>query len=137
MTMFASVMERRRGVYAALVIIAIDLGLFVHRHPAELGRQVSDAVGDALWAAMIVWIISLIAPTASRRFRFGVAYAICAVVETSQALHGTTLDALRANRFAQLVLGSGFDPRDFVWYAIGVVIAVLIDRWIITRPTSS
>lgn len=135
--MLASVMERRRGVYAGLMILSVDTGLFVNIRPRPFGPRISDALGDALWATMIVWIISLIAPTAGRLFRFGIAYAICVIVELSQALHTGRLDALRANRFARLVLGSGFDPRDFVWYALGIVAAVLIDQWIITRRPSS
>jgi hypothetical protein len=45
----------------------------------------------------------------------------------SQAFHTPWLDAMRANRLGQLVLGSGFDPRDFVAYAIGIVGAACLD----------
>src|SRR4051812_7158736 len=113
---------QRRGIYVGLTVVTISLGLLEHRQAAALGHRLGDAAGDAMWASMIVWIISAIVPFAGRPFRFGIAYAICLSVELSQAVHGPTLDALRANRFAQLVLGSGFDPRDFLWYAIGIAV---------------
>lgn len=73
---------------------------------------------------LIAWLAGAFAPRATRAARGLSAYAICAAVESSQLLHSPTLDALRATMLGHLVLGSGFDPRDFVSYALGVAIAV-------------
>lgn len=55
---------------------------------------------------------------------------ICAAVETSQLYHPSWLDAIRATRPGQLVLGSGFVPRDFASYGLGVMGAALIESTI-------
>jgi hypothetical protein len=102
-----------------------------------LGGTTRDVVGDALWAAMIVWWVGVFAPDGRAWIRYGVAYAICALVEISQAYHSPSLDAIRANRIGQLVLGSGFDARDLLAYALGVGAAALADAAFVSRTEHS
>jgi hypothetical protein len=130
-----SFVDRRRVTYLALALTTIVVGLVVHFGGRVLAPAARDILGDALWAAMIVWWVGVIAPRANPPTRYGIAYAICAVVELSQAYHTPGLDAARANRLGQLVLGSGFDPRDLIAYAIGVGAAALLDATIIRRQT--
>jgi hypothetical protein len=49
-------------------------------------------------------------------------------VEVSQLYHRPWLDDLRATSFGHLVLGSGFDPRDFLCYLLGVAVAAGLER---------
>ncbi|HYW52019.1 MAG TPA: DUF2809 domain-containing protein [Gemmatimonadaceae bacterium] len=119
--------------YLGLALVTIGLGLAVHLHGAALGTAARDVAGDALWAAMMTWWIGVVAPTARPVARGVVAYAICVAVEFSQLLHAPGLDAVRATRAGHLVLGSGFDPRDLAAYAVGVIVALLIDRTLMAR----
>ncbi|MBU6365939.1 MAG: DUF2809 domain-containing protein [Gemmatimonadetes bacterium] len=118
--------RRTRHLGAAAATIAI--GLLVHRRGALLGAALRDVAGDALWAAMIVWGVSALAPAARRRWRGAAAYAVCAAVETAQLVHTPALDAVRATTLGHLVLGSDFDARDLLAYAAGVAAALLLDR---------
>jgi hypothetical protein len=118
---------RARLLYLALAAATIGVGLSVHRHGTWLTPVGRDVLGDALWAVMILWGVSAVAPAASRAQRGGVALAVCWAVECSQLYHTTSLDALRDTTAGQLVLGSGFDPRDLAAYAAGIVVAALLD----------
>jgi hypothetical protein len=89
---------------------------------------VRDVLGDALWAAMVVWWIAAVAPASRLPWRAAVALAFCFAVEFSQLWHFPALDALRRTTAGHLALGSGFDPRDFAAYAAGVLAAVLLER---------
>jgi hypothetical protein len=106
------------------------VGLGVHWSGDLLGTTLRDMLGDALWAAMMTWWIAAIAPGAWLLARGLAALAICVAVEVSQRYHGPTLDALRQTAAGQLVLGSGFDPRDFFSYALGVLAAMLLE-WVV------
>ena len=117
---------KRRAPFVALAIGTIAIGLGVHWHGDFLGVTLRDIVGDALWAAMIVWWIAAAAPSASVRTRGVAALAICFAVELSQRYHGPTVDALRQTTMGALVLGSDFDPRDLLSYALGVLMATLV-----------
>jgi hypothetical protein len=59
--------------------------------------------------------------------RCAAAYAVCAIVELSQLYHASALDQWRDTGLGHLVLGSGFDPRDFAAYAGGIAGAVLLE----------
>ena len=76
---------------------------------------------------MVLFGIGAAAPGARLVVRCAVAYAICAAVEVSQLYHAPALDALRETGLGHLVLGSGFDARDFAAYAGGVAGAALIE----------
>jgi len=128
-----------RARYLALALITIVAGLSVYRYGTALGPVGRDVTGDALWAAMIFWSVSALAPRARSTIRGLAAACICFAVESSQRLQTPALNAIRRTTPGHLVLGSGFDPRDFASYAGGVATAMLIayavDRRAAQRPS--
>jgi hypothetical protein len=123
-----------RTRYVALAVGTIGLGLVVHLRGGFLSPDLRDILGDALWAAMVVWWISAAAPALRLPRRAAVALAFCFVVEFSQLVHVPWLDALRRTIAGHLALGSGFDPRDLAAYAAGVLAAVFLERAIARDP---
>ena len=117
---------RVRASYLTLAIATIAIGLAVHWHGASLGPVLRDIVGDALWAAMMFWFVSALVPDVRLAARGIVALCICCAVEAGQLIESPALDALRNSSVGHLVLGSGFDPRDFVSYSAGVLAAMLV-----------
>lgn len=114
--------------YLIFALATIAVGLMVHIRGSFLAAGLRDILGDALWAMMIVWWTGVAAPRLPLRTRALVAFAICVAVELSQRFHTPFLDTLRSTQLGQLVLGSGYDSRDLMSYAAGVVVAVVIDR---------
>lgn len=117
-----------RARFVALAVGTIAIGLAVHLGGASLGPNVRDVLGDALWAMMIAWWVGALAPHRSPVARAGAALAICGAVEASQLVNTPALDALRNLPGGHLILGSGFDPRDFGAYALGVLAAAMLER---------
>ncbi|MEO8481321.1 MAG: DUF2809 domain-containing protein [Acidobacteriota bacterium] len=124
---------RTRAAHMALAVVAVLVGLLVHGGRTGLGPLARDVVGDALWAAMIVGMVGATVPRARVGRRGAMALGICVAVELSQLLHGPTIDAVRRTTFGELVLGSGFDPRDLAAYAVGVLAATLLERLVVGR----
>ena len=123
--MTRSATQHRRVAYIVLALITIAIGLLVH-----VGARPGDArdvAGDALWAMMIVWWLSAIAPRAGLLTRSAAAYAVCVAVELSQRWQTPTLAAIRATRLGHLVLGSDFDTRDLLAYALGIGVAMALE----------
>lgn len=75
------------------------------------------------WAAMMFWWVSALAPHARLAVRAAGALGIACAVELFQLWRAPWLLAVRATRLGHLVLGSDFDPRDFLAYALGVALA--------------
>ena len=87
---------------------------------------------------MIVWWIGVAVPRVALRTHAIAALAVCFAVELSQQFHTPMLDAIRRTVPGHLVLGSGYDPRDFVAYAAGVfAAALLVHRATARKPNSS
>jgi hypothetical protein len=101
--------------------------LTVYESGSFMPPAARDFIGDALWAAMIVWWISAALPSMPTARRAVASLAFCYAIECSQLVHFSALDALRATAAGHLVLGSGFDWRDFGSYAIGVLAAAGVE----------
>ncbi|MBC7841653.1 MAG: DUF2809 domain-containing protein [Gemmatimonadaceae bacterium] len=100
-----------------------------------MDSDVKDVLGDALWAAMMLWWVSVLAPNARLLARAAGAYGICVAVELSQMFHTPALDVMRQTTLGHLVLGSGFDARDLAAYALGVAGAMLAARFVDAKGT--
>jgi hypothetical protein len=117
-----------RSSYLALALGTIAVGLAIHLTGMGLGPVARDVAGDAMWAAMMLWLVSALGPDRPLIVRAGVTLLICFGVEWAQRYHLPALDAIRGTRVGGLVLGSGFDPRDFASYTAGALAAAAIDR---------
>jgi hypothetical protein len=117
-----------RSTYIGAAATTIVVGLTVRFAAPALPLWVRDASGDALWAMMMYWWISVVWPRAGVVFRAGLAVIVSWTVEVSQLVHAPVLDAVRETLLGRLVLGSGFDTRDLVAYAVGVLASVAIER---------
>jgi uncharacterized protein DUF2809 len=118
--------SRKRARYFALAIGTIVVGIIIHLGGGFLPPTVRDVFGDALWAMMIVWWMGVAAPHLALRTRGLMAFAVCIAVELSQLYQTPFLDALRRTLLGHLVLGNGYDPRDFLAYGVGVALAVAL-----------
>jgi hypothetical protein len=119
-----------------LAVATIAIGLAVHLHADGVPTAVRDVLGDALWGAMIFWLMSVAVPATGLPIRIAAALGICFVVELSQLYQGVDFVALRRTALGHLVLGSDFDPRDFISYSLGVLGAAALDRRLSRRVNS-
>lgn len=118
--------SRRTGFLLA-ALLTMATGLLVYRYGAGLGRAVQDVSGDALWGMMIAWGMGALLPQLGVAARAMLAYGVCLAVETSQLIHVPWLDAVRATKLGHLILGSDFDGRDLLAYAVGVLVAFALE----------
>lgn len=125
--------NRRRPQLALLAAVTVGLGLFVHR---SIDGAVGDIAGDALYAVLIYLLAAFVAPRAHRAAPASVAFAVCSGIELLQL---TALPREWAAVFPpiELVLGSGFDPRDIAVYGVAVAAASLVDAALSRRAARS
>jgi hypothetical protein len=126
-------MRTVRARYALFALVTIVAGLIVHLHGTGLRPDVRDVAGDALWAVMVFWWVSALLPQASRWQRALLALGACWFVELTQLISLPWLNAIRATRAGHLVLGSGFDRRDFAAYGVGILAAFAAETLVHSR----
>ena len=124
---------RRRDISLGLSLLTVALGLGSRRFGDQLPTFIATYAGDALWAALVFWLLSVVRPRALTIVLFAASAAIAFLVESSQLYHAPFLDAMRRTTPGALVLGQGFLWSDLVAYLVGAGVAAVIDRWRITR----
>ena len=124
---------RSRFAYAALVAVTVALGLASRRYGDALPAWVAAYAGDALWAAMIVFVAAVLWPRTRTRVLAPAALVFCVAIELSQRYRAPWIDAVRGTRLGALVLGQGFLWSDLACYAGGVALAAAIDAGVRAR----
>jgi hypothetical protein len=119
---------RDRRIVLACVAVSIVLGLASRRYGSALPAFVTEYAGDTLWAVMVYWLLATFFRSSGAPGLFIGTIGIAFAVEASQLGRTPWLDALRADGFGALVLGSGFVWSDLVCYVAGACIAVVVDR---------
>lgn len=116
--------RRRRIIAAALLVGTVALGLATHFVLPD--GVTSDVAGDALYTVAIYLGVMLLAPRARPWSLAVVAVGWSFAIELLQL---TDAPARAAEAFApaRLILGSGFDPRDLLVYALAGVLALASD----------
>ena len=109
----------------AMVLLLLALASKVYRGPYW---QFSNAyVGDIFIVGTLYFILSFAAPgfpPIKKAFTIGM---IAVAVELFQAT-GIPASWGLPEPFS-FVLGTSFDPRDFMFYGVGLIVAIILDRW--------
>jgi hypothetical protein len=93
-------------------------------------RFASKYGGDALWAALVFMFCAAVLNRASTRGLTLLSLLIAWTVEFSQLYRAPWADAIRSTRLGHLVFGYTFNAPDLLAYAVGILIAALVDkRW--------
>ena len=119
--------RRSRGWLALLMLLAIALGLLSRRGYSPFPALLGDYPGDALWAWVVFLGIAWLWPAKPRWWLLAASLAFAWGIEFTQLYQAPWIQALRANRFAYLLLGRGFDPMDLLALAAGIAWAAVLD----------
>ncbi|GAA2958463.1 ribosomal maturation YjgA family protein [Microbacterium schleiferi] len=114
----------RRVVCAAILVALALIGLSVHLLLPD--TAVTDIAGDALYAAAVYVFLVLVLPRQRPLVIGAIALAWCVAIELFQ-LTGVPLAVGARFPPAMLVLGTVFDPRDLVVYALTIFAATALD----------
>ncbi|WP_155986060.1 DUF2809 domain-containing protein [Paenibacillus gorillae] len=126
-------MLRQRITYGLAVVAALLLGLGSREWAGQLPAFVAEQFGDALWASMIYFGLRLLLPTMKLARSAVIAVLFCFGIEFSQLYQAEWIQSIRGTTLGALVLGKGFLAIDLVRYSIGILIALVVDRFLMAR----
>jgi hypothetical protein len=121
-----------RKIYILILLTLIPLGLGTKFYHGPFQDWIHKYAGDIFYPMFWYFLLRLIRMNFSSRVCAAIIFIFCTVVEFSQLVTTPLLQLLRRNFFGAVLLGSGFDWPDIVYYAIGVLLAVGIERRINT-----
>lgn len=119
--------SRSRWWLFVCVVAVIALGLASRKFPSLFPAVLGKYPGDALWAMMVFGGLAFVKPQASTAGLAVLAFAISCTVEFSQLYQAQWLNEIRGTTLGHLALGSTFSWLDIVAYAVGVLVASLVD----------
>jgi len=124
---------KARIPYVAAVLITMVLGYSTRSFADSLPKFVAEHFGDALWASMIYFGFRTVFVKKNLLWAAGASVIFCFGIEFSQLYQAAWINGIRSTFIGALVLGSGFLAVDLVRYSVGILFAVLIDRYLIHR----
>src|SRR5216683_7186026 len=118
---------------AGLCLLIIVSGLALRKFGAGLGLPFFFVKygGSVLWGTMVFFLVAMAAPARSPSGIALISASIAICVELFRLVHAPWLDAFRLTIAGTLLLGRVFSPWNMLAYAIGIVLAMLLDRFAI------
>ncbi|MFV0623406.1 DUF2809 domain-containing protein [Sphingomonas sp. ac-8] len=128
---------RRRALFTFRSGYA-GLALLVFATEAAIALWVRDRIvrpyaGDSL-AVVLVYLVLRASTRLSVGAATAAALAIACAIEGAQRFHFVRLLGLDAYPVARVVLGTGYDPHDFLAYGAGGILILLVETLRARRP---
>ncbi len=126
----------KRAVSFIILAVIVPLGIGTKLYGGPLDAWVTRYGGDMAVPVFFFYLAVLARPRLSPRACAVVVLVVCSAVELTQLLDSSALSSIRGNVAGRTILGSDFDPLDFVFYALGVLAAFLLYRLPPRRSTT-
>lgn len=123
-------MNRNRLLYLSLIVLTVLAGLSSRHFSSSLPHWITLYLGDALWALMVFLGFAFIFKRKSTLWVAVATLLFSFAIEISQLYHPPWIDGIRHTRIGGLILGFGFLWSDLVCYTAGVVLGVVVDKFL-------
>jgi Protein of unknown function (DUF2809) len=128
-------------IWLCLAIVAAGLALRRFGFGVGLPASIVKYGGSILWATMVFFLTSTLASIAGLRLPWWSIALISAVIAVSVELfrlvHAPWLDAFRLTLAGALLLGRIFSPWNMIAYGAGIILGMLLDRWVVPALTKA
>lgn len=119
-------MKRYRLIILMCLIIVIPIGWFSKFYSGPFDGWINDSVSSIFYEMFWVWLVVLIWPHLSP-ISVGVGvFLVTSILEFLQLWNPPILAMMRSHIIGKLLLGTTFDWWDFLYYAIGCILAALV-----------
>lgn len=125
-----AIIMKKRAVYFIITLVVMVMGLLSRKFMFIFPKNIAPYVGDMLWAMMVYFGFRFLLPNFSLLKSFSMAIIFSFAIEISQLYQADWINAIRRTTIGGLILGYGFLWEDIVSYSIGIVIGVIIDKYL-------
>ena len=126
---------RGKLLYLSVTLLAMSAGYASRAYGEVLPAFLREHAGDALWAAMIYFGIRLIFTSWRKGWSAFAGLLFSWFIECSQLIQVPWLNEIRSTTLGALVLGRGFLVMDLMRYAVGILGAWFVDRYVLKAET--
>ncbi len=119
--------------YGLWFIGSIVIGLLSRSNRMDLPQIIHDNLGDIIWGGMVYFLIGIFLHKTRRIRKVLTALGLSFSVELSQLIKAEWFDSLRNIPGMKLFFGEGFQFSDLICYAMGIGIALVLDKLFIHK----
>ena len=121
-------------VRACLCLAIIASGLALRGFGLGLGLPLPIVKygGSMLWGTTVFFLVAIAASRQSPKRIALISASIAVCVELFRLVHAPWLDAFRLTTAGALLLGRVFSPWNMLAYAVGIGLAMLLDRYAVS-----
>ena len=113
-------------ILSILVITPLGFATKFYYGPGETWIQIY--AGGILYEIFWMLIIAFVFPRLHDLLNAGIVFSATSILEFVQLWQPPILEALRSNFLGATIVGVGFDPWDFLYYAIGCLLGFFLLR---------
>lgn len=118
---------RNRVFLGFFMLVVIVVGLASRKYPFLFPHFLGKYPGDVLWSMLIYLGIAFLKPMELSYRIASYAFFISGLDELSQLIQLPWLNAIRQTTIGHLILGTVFSWNDIFAYAVGIIIAFILD----------
>ena len=125
--------EMNRKAFLWILILLIPIGLSTKFYRGVFEDWVHLYAGDIFYPMFWYVLLRMLWGNTSRFWCAVLVLSFCTLIEVSQLWKPSFLQVLRQTFVGAVILGSGFDWLDLVYYVAGIGLAVGIEQWITSK----
>jgi hypothetical protein len=129
--------SRNRAVTIILLVLTIAAGLASRHFAAMLPPILQKNAGDILWDTAVYFVLTVFSPKAFPGRVMLLSIAVGFAVEFLKLCDIPALQEIRASAIGGSVLGHAFSWTNLVCYAIGALLAMVVDLLLGAHPGKS
>jgi hypothetical protein len=118
--------------YLLLALFFIFFGLAT-RYTSAFPAAIAVHLGDMCWASMAYFLIRFLFYQTPIYVTVVVSFIFCFGIEVSQLYQSDLINMLRETLMGGLILGRGFLWIDLVRYTVGILLAFVIDQFVVVK----
>lgn len=115
-----------RIILLILMVVLFIGGILTKEYIGPHRHWFKNYCGDMVFVMFFYFFIKFINPHFNTIGAVALNYSGVAAIEFTQIIKNPTFDNIRSTFLGQLILGQHFDPNDFIYYGLGLFLAVAI-----------
>ncbi|EOR24625.1 DUF2809 domain-containing protein [Cytobacillus oceanisediminis] len=122
-----------RLIYIVSALLMVLLGLSSRRFSNHLPTFIAENSGDMLWVMMVYFGFRFLLIRKSLLFAGIMSLLFSFGIECSQLYQADWINDLRNTTIGALILGRGFLLIDLIRYLLGILLAGLLDKFLLLK----
>jgi len=109
-----------------IILFLIPVGFFSKKYTGGGATFINTQLGGFIYVVWWIFLFSILFPKHSILKISGIVFLITSILEFTQLMGNDLLITIRKYYIGRLLIGTTFNPIDFIWYFFGAIFAFVM-----------